>query len=300
MTTSRGDHLGIGVELRDARLARGVTIDDAQRATRISRRYLEALEAEDFAALPAPVFARGFLRSYAQFLGIDPTELVSRFPGEPRPAAALPDVSQFSDAPRRRIGQRDHTSGLDEALVSEERLEPIPEIDTASPNVRLGPWLVGGFVVLAVLAGVVAIVTIGDDADPIRTPTTTTPGVPDGPAASEGQTEVVAVSPTIRLDFMPELTDRTVSDAIVVLRRSGLPFVIVEIFDPNTPVGAVLDQTPVPGVSLDTGTSVTLVVSRGAQITEPAPISAEDGAALDAVPSDGPDTVAADQAAETP
>ena len=60
-----GEHelTGIGVELRDARIARGVTLDDAQRATRISRRYLQALEDEDFEALPAPVFARGFLRS---------------------------------------------------------------------------------------------------------------------------------------------------------------------------------------------------------------------------------------------
>lgn len=300
MTADRGGHLGIGVELRDARLARGVTIDDAQRATRISRRYLEALEAEDFAALPAPVFARGFLRSYAQFLGIDPTELVSRFPGEPRPADALPDVSQFSDAPRRRITGRDRAGAGPEALMSEDRLDPIPEIDMASPNVRLGPWLVAGFVVLAVLAGVVAIVTIGDNADPIRTPTTTTPGVPAGPAAGELQTEVVAAAPTILLDFMPELTDRTVSDAIVVLRRSGLPFVIVEIYDPNTPVGAVLDQTPAPGVSLDTGTSVTLVVSRGRQITEAPPTAPEDDAALDATSPDGTDEVATDPAEATP
>ncbi len=299
MTANRGDHLGIGMELRDARLARGVTIDDAQRATRISRRYLEALEAEDFAALPAPVFARGFLRSYAQFLGIDPTELVLRFPGEPRPADALPDVSQFDDAPRRRITQRDRTGALDEALASEERLDPIPEIDTASPSVRLGPWLVAGFVVLAVLAGVVAIVTIGDDAEPIGQTTTTTPGVPSGPAEGELQTEVVA-APTILLDFMPELTDRTVSDAIVVLRRSGLPFVIVEIFDPNSPIGAVIDQTPEPSVALDTGTAVTLVVSRGPQVSEAAPSTSGDATDSAAASEDAVDDFATDPAEAAP
>ena len=271
MTSYRDELTGIGAELRDGRMARGVTIDDAQRATRIARRYLQALEDEDFEALPAPVFARGFLRSYAQYLSLDPTELVARFPGEPRVSSDLPDVSRIDDAPGRRIPRPDGGFGP----RSEERLDAIPQIDTTSPSVRLGPWLVAGFVVLAVLAGVVAVVTIGDDETPVGGSPALSPGV-EGPADQEAQGTGVTTEPVIRLVTMPELTDRTVSDAIVVLRRSGLPFVIVELFDPNTPTGAVIDQTPEPGTALDTGTAVTLVVSRGPQLTPVDDEGAED------------------------
>lgn len=283
MTSYRDDELtGIGVELRDARLARGVTIEDAQRSTRIARRYLDALEQEDFEALPAPVFARGFLRSYAQYLGLDPSELVARFPGEPRPPQSLPDVSQF-ETPRRTRRQRLEEDDDYRAVP----LEPIPEIDTTSPSVRLGPWLVAGFVVLAVLAGVVAIVAIGDGSEPVGAPVTRTPGVSPGPSAEEAGAAAIPTEPVIRLETMPDLTDRTLSDATVVLRRSGLPFVIVQIFDPNTPVGAVIDQAPDPGASLDAGTAVTLVVSRGAQVTPSDDTPADEAPAQPTAPGAG-------------
>jgi hypothetical protein len=77
----------IGYRLIRAREARGLTLEDAERDTRISRRYLHALEDEQFEVIPAPVYARGFLRSYAQYLGMDPQEVLALFPrgDEPRP-----------------------------------------------------------------------------------------------------------------------------------------------------------------------------------------------------------------------
>ena len=70
----------LGTWLIRAREARGLTIEDAERDTRISRRYLQALESEQFEVIPAPVYARGFLRSYSQYLGLDPAEMLSLFP----------------------------------------------------------------------------------------------------------------------------------------------------------------------------------------------------------------------------
>src|SRR5579884_2548573 len=61
----------IGPSLRDARRQRGIDLDAAQRATHICRRYLEAIEDERFDLLPAPPYARGFLREYAEYLGLD-------------------------------------------------------------------------------------------------------------------------------------------------------------------------------------------------------------------------------------
>lgn len=70
----------LGTLLARAREARGLTLEDAERDTRISRRYLQALEAEQFDVIPAPVYARGFLRSYSQYLGLDPQEALDMFP----------------------------------------------------------------------------------------------------------------------------------------------------------------------------------------------------------------------------
>lgn len=75
----------LGSLLTRTREARGLTLEDAERDTRISRRYLQALEAEQFEVIPAPVYARGFLRSYSQYLGLDPQEALSMFPREDDP-----------------------------------------------------------------------------------------------------------------------------------------------------------------------------------------------------------------------
>lgn len=70
----------LGEWLAQAREARGLTLHDAERDTRISRRYLQALESGELDVIPAPVYARGFLRSYAQYLGLDPQEAMARYP----------------------------------------------------------------------------------------------------------------------------------------------------------------------------------------------------------------------------
>lgn len=75
----------LGTTLARAREARGLTLEDAERDTRISRRYLQALEAEQFDVIPAPVYARGFLRSYSQYLGLDPKETLELFPRDDEP-----------------------------------------------------------------------------------------------------------------------------------------------------------------------------------------------------------------------
>jgi transcriptional regulator with XRE-family HTH domain len=80
----------LGTLLVRAREARGLTLEDAERDTRISRRYLQALESEQFEAIPAPVYARGFLRSYSQYLGLDPQEMLALFPRDDDHAPAQP------------------------------------------------------------------------------------------------------------------------------------------------------------------------------------------------------------------
>jgi len=70
---------GIGDTLREARIKKGLTIRDVEDATKIRGRYLQALEDEDFEALPGPVFAKAFLRTYASFLRLNADELLEEY-----------------------------------------------------------------------------------------------------------------------------------------------------------------------------------------------------------------------------
>ncbi len=69
----------IGHILREARENKGLTLEQVQERTRISVRYLSALESGRYEVIPTPVNARGFLRNYARFLGLDPQPLLDRF-----------------------------------------------------------------------------------------------------------------------------------------------------------------------------------------------------------------------------
>jgi helix-turn-helix protein len=61
----------IGSSLKDARLRQGVDLAEAELATKIRSKYLSALEEERFDILPAQTYVKGFLRSYAEYLGLD-------------------------------------------------------------------------------------------------------------------------------------------------------------------------------------------------------------------------------------
>ncbi|MFH2102532.1 MAG: RodZ domain-containing protein [Chloroflexota bacterium] len=68
----------IGQQLKQTRLARNLNIDQVVEATRIRAGYIEAMEADDYDALPSQVQARGFLRIYAEYLGLSLPELVTK------------------------------------------------------------------------------------------------------------------------------------------------------------------------------------------------------------------------------
>jgi cytoskeletal protein RodZ len=73
----------IGNSLREARMRRGLDYPELEQATKVRAKYLRALEEEEFEILPAPTYVRGFLRAYADYLGLDGQlyvdEYVSRY-----------------------------------------------------------------------------------------------------------------------------------------------------------------------------------------------------------------------------
>ncbi len=72
---------GIGPALRRARLLRNKSIEEASRETRIRAEYLQAMERERFDDLLGEVYARGFLRTYAAYLGLDADKVVAVYAG---------------------------------------------------------------------------------------------------------------------------------------------------------------------------------------------------------------------------
>jgi transcriptional regulator with XRE-family HTH domain len=68
-----------GEELRREREIRGISLKEIADATKISKRFLDAIERNDHRTLPAPVFTRGFIREYARYLGLNADEIVNRY-----------------------------------------------------------------------------------------------------------------------------------------------------------------------------------------------------------------------------
>ncbi|WP_458631312.1 helix-turn-helix domain-containing protein [Paenibacillus sp. CMAA1364] len=66
----------LGQQLREARLEKGMSLDDVQEMTKIRKRYLEAIEAGDYKVLPGNFYVRAFIKTYAETVGIHPDELL--------------------------------------------------------------------------------------------------------------------------------------------------------------------------------------------------------------------------------
>ncbi len=69
----------IGSKLRDAREEKGYSIDQVARDTNIARRFLEAMEREDFSVFPGDTYVLGFLRNYADYLGLNPEKIITLY-----------------------------------------------------------------------------------------------------------------------------------------------------------------------------------------------------------------------------
>ena len=241
---SRGDGYltGIGEELRQARIRRGRSIAQAHQATRIARHYLEALEDEDWRQMPAAPFARGFLSSYAQYLGLDAGPLLERFPFEP-------------SAPGEGLQLTQET--VESYQAAERSVQPREELRPS--RVHLGPWLVAAVVVLVIIGAVVAVVSLRDEVEPVEE-TREVPGIDtldDMLAESTSGTSISA-------DFqpLPDLRTLTSREAINYIKLLNAPYVVLSIYD-DSPVGTVLEQSPAPGAEPDEDAVITLVVSRG-------------------------------------
>jgi cytoskeletal protein RodZ len=87
---------GFGETLRQARAHKGVTLREAEQATRINRHHLAALEDENFSAMPPLIYQRGIVRNYAVYLELDASNMLAKFEeahGNTSPTAQMSGAS---------------------------------------------------------------------------------------------------------------------------------------------------------------------------------------------------------------
>lgn len=232
----------IGEALRRRRAERGLTLSDIERDTRINRSYLEALEAERWDALPAPVYTRGFLRSYARQLGLDAEELVDGLPADlPRPAGLepLPGLRRSGGTPPL------------EALNARVVLAIVTAIAVVVAAAVLALQLRGG----------------GGDEGDADTPPATPPAAAASPDAT-GDTpgtvvDAVATVPPADKGTTPNFVGVSLETAREHLGELGFTPAVIEVPTAEAAAGRVFAQSPEAGEPLREGAVVTLVVSSG-------------------------------------
>ncbi|MCS7010092.1 MAG: helix-turn-helix domain-containing protein, partial [Anaerolineales bacterium] len=137
--------LSVGQQLREARQAKKLSLEQAARATRIRLRYLEALEADELDVFPSPVQARGFLKLYANWLGLSLEALLARQrediaaeplvsqPPEPTPSSNVEEDEEETSRPisprRKRVSKR--TEPVSTIAPAIPKTEEIPEEQAA-------------------------------------------------------------------------------------------------------------------------------------------------------------------------
>lgn len=87
----------LGNALRQAREAKGLSLAQVEEQIKIRSAYLSALEEEDFDQLPGPVYVKGFLKNYAQYLGLDPAQVLSLY--QPPAAEITPTTTAMLNEP---------------------------------------------------------------------------------------------------------------------------------------------------------------------------------------------------------
>jgi hypothetical protein len=221
----------IGNTLREARLRRDLEILDCEAETKIRAKYLRAMEEEQFDLMPSPTYVRGFLRTYAEFLGLDGQlvldEYESRFGGFDAQLETAPRASRGRRAP----GGPDGGGRRGRAAARRE-----PGRRRRRTEVQLLWLAIGGVMSVALLIWL----GVGEDDPPAPLPTPTPPaGATTAPPVAAPDTE-------------PEEALVRVRKTEIVLEGVGVNGSWVQVYgrdDDGELTRLVYEQTLAPGSS---------------------------------------------------
>lgn len=124
--------LTLGEKLREAREGRGYTISEVAEQTRISPLYIESIENDDYSALPGGIFNKGFVKSFAKFVGLNEQE-------------ALQDYSNL--LARSEAAQPDDQKPYKPQVLTDD-----------GPGRSMIPTLIGAVVILGLLTGAILVI----------------------------------------------------------------------------------------------------------------------------------------------
>jgi cytoskeletal protein RodZ len=102
------EQLTLGQQFKQAREVKGVSLSEAAEKTKILTRLLEDLETDNFERMAAPTYAKGFIKIYAEYLGLDPEPLINEYylkhaPQKQRLAPADPAPSRLPAPPWEKL-----------------------------------------------------------------------------------------------------------------------------------------------------------------------------------------------------
>lgn len=104
----------LGKMLQQARLEKGITLDELQDSTKIRKRYLQAIENEEFSVLPGNFYVRAFIKSYAEAVGLDPDEVLKLYgnviPQTTREAGLRPEPVRSKTKTKKMLKNTDRVS----------------------------------------------------------------------------------------------------------------------------------------------------------------------------------------------
>jgi cytoskeleton protein RodZ len=116
-TTAATPILSVGSQLRAAREQLGLSVEDVVAKIKLASRQIIALEADDFAALPETAFMRGFVRSYAKLLQLDPQPLLDALPAAKGEQVKVTQLHVDAPFPTERTQRRQNINLLIAALL---------------------------------------------------------------------------------------------------------------------------------------------------------------------------------------
>lgn len=151
----------IGQRLESARQTKGVSVSEAGQATKILGKFIEAMEADDFGALSAPVYAKSFIKMYAKYLGIDGAPLVEEYVAQ-HSGVSTP---KLSEEVRQKIAtvekevSEGNGSAISESKGATKIFSGVNEAVSGLSNMRVNPrtLMIAGAAVLVLIIFLVGV-----------------------------------------------------------------------------------------------------------------------------------------------
>lgn len=195
----------VGAYLRDLRKEKGTTIDEVANQIFIRPALVEAIETGDWESLPEPVFVQGFIRRYADYLGLNGKEVANQF--EPTPVAVLPDPVLA-------------TSSTVEGVVKQQDKHGLKVLSKAEPILRGGASLTPGSRVQSpwnLMLGIGGVIVLGGLVVWLTTRNTPQPSTASTAANVEESTEAAdpIASETDATDTEAAEADSTIDEASI-------------------------------------------------------------------------------------